>query len=96
MAVVCFTLITGCMHGINLMLITHVPKRFKKYGNISTFAGIVNSCTYVGEAIFMYAIAMIANRFDWRFSIGTCFVIAVVGTVSCIIATRPWRRFIKE
>ena len=95
-AVVCFTLITGCMHGINLMLITHVPKRFKKYGNISTFAGIVNSCTYVGEAIFMYAIAMIANRFDWRFSIGTCFVIAVVGTVSCIIATRPWRRFIKE
>ena len=94
-ATVCFTLITGCMYGINLMLVTHVPKRFKRYGNISTFAGIVNSCTYVGEAIFMYAIAMIANRFDWRFSIATCFVIAVMGTVGCIIAARPWRRFIK-
>lgn len=96
MAIVCFTLITGCMHGINLMLITHVPKRFKKYGNISTFAGIVNACTYVGEAIFMYAIAMIANRFDWKFSIGTCFVIAVLGTAGCVIAARPWRKFIKS
>lgn len=96
LAIVCFTLMTGCMYGINLMLVTHVPKRFKKYGNISTFAGVVNSCTYVGEAIFMYAIAMIANRFDWRFSIGTCFVIAVAGTLGCIIAARPWRRFVED
>ena len=95
MAIVCFTLITGCMHGINLMLITHVPKRFKKYGNISTFAGVVNACTYVGESIFMYAIAMIANRFDWRFSIGICFVIAALGTTGCVIAARPWKKFIK-
>ena len=92
-AVICFTLITGCMHGINLMLITHVPKRFKKYGNISTFAGIFNACTYVGEAIFLYGIALLANLFDWRFSIGVCFIIALLGTLCCTIAARPWKKF---
>ena len=95
-AVVCFTLITGCMHGINLMLITHVPKRFKKYGNISTFAGIVNACTYVGEAIFLYGIAALASNFGWHFSIFTCFVIAILGTVCCIIAAAPWKKFSEQ
>lgn len=95
-AILCMTLITGCMHGTNLMLITHVPKRFKKYGNISTFAGIVNACTYVGEAIFMYGIAVIADRFDWRVCIGVCFAIAVLGTLCVVIAARPWKRFIEK
>ena len=36
LAIVMMALITGCMHGVNLMLISHVPKRFRKYGNIST------------------------------------------------------------
>lgn len=95
-AVLCMTLITGCMHGANLMLITHVPKRFKKHGNISTFAGLVNACTYVGEAIFMYGIAVIADRFDWKFSIGTCLLIALLGTLCVIIAARPWKKFIDQ
>jgi len=46
-AIIFMSLITGAMHGINLMLITHVPKRFKKYGNISTISGAINSCTYI-------------------------------------------------
>jgi OPA family glycerol-3-phosphate transporter-like MFS transporter len=95
-AIVCMTLITGCMHGVNLMLITHVPKRFKKHGNISTFAGVFNACTYVGEAIFIYGLAILAERFDWRFAIGTCLVIALVGTVCCIIAARPWKKFYEQ
>ena len=95
-AIVCFTLITGCMHGINLMLITHVPKRFKKYGNISTFAGLFNACTYVGEAIFLYGIAALANNFGWQFSIGTCFAIAICGTLSCFIAASPWKKFSEQ
>ena len=91
-AVVCFTLMTGCMHGVNLILVTHVPKRFKKYGNISTLAGIVNSCTYIGEAIFTYGFAALADHFDWRFGIGICFFIAICGTVCCLIAVRPWKK----
>ena len=95
-AIVCFTLITGCMHGINLMLITHVPKRFKKYGNISTFAGVVNACTYIGEAIFLYGLAAIAKHLGWFFSIGTCFAIAAFGTLCCFIAAGSWKKFIEK
>ena len=95
-AIVCFTLITGCMHGINLMLITHVPKRFKKYGNISTFAGIVNACTYIGEAIFLYGLAAIAKHLGWFFSIGTCFAIAALGTLCCFVAAKKWKKFIEQ
>ena len=95
-AIVCFTIITGCMHGVNLMLITHVPKRFKKYGNISTFAGIVNACTYIGEAIFLYGLAAIAKHLGWFFSIGTCLAIAALGTIFCFIAARNWKKFIEQ
>ena len=95
-AICCMTLITGCMHGINLMLITYVPERFKKYGNISTFAGLVNACTYIGEAIFVYGIAVIADRFDWRFSIVIYLAIAILGVLSCLIAARPWKKFTEQ
>ena len=95
-AIICFTLITGCMHGVNLMLITHVPKRFKKYGNISTFAGIVNACTYIGEAIFLYGLAAISKHLGWHFSIGTCFAIAALGTLCCFVAAHRWKKFIEQ
>ena len=95
-AIVCLTLITGCMHGVNLMLITHVPKRFKKHGNIATFAGLINACTYVGEAIFLYGLAVLAGHFDWRFCVGIFLVIAALGTACCLIATRPWNKFSNE
>jgi len=94
-ATVCLTLVTGCMHGVNLMLVTHVPKRFKKYGNISTFAGVVNACTYIGEAIFTYGLAMIATNFNWHICIAVCLVIALLGTICCFIAAAPWKKFYK-
>lgn len=94
-AIVCLTLISACMHGVNLMLIMHVPKRFKRYGNISTFAGIVNACTYIGEAIFTYAIAVFVGRFDWFFCTLCIAFIALCGTLLCLISARPWNKFIK-
>ena len=36
---------TACMHGINLMLISNLPARFVKYGKVSFFSGLLNSCT---------------------------------------------------
>ena len=95
-AMICLTVITGCMHGVNLMLITHVPKRFKKHGNISTIAGLVNACTYIGEAIFTYGLAMLSIHLGWKNCIGICALIAVAGTLGCILAARPWKKFYSE
>ncbi len=93
LTVVLMMLINGCMHGINLMLITHVPKRFKKHGNISTISGLINSCTYIGAAISTYGIALLSETIGWKGTIGVWFILAALGTVCCLVAAAPWKRF---
>lgn len=95
-SVLMMMLITGCMHGINLMLVTHVPKRFKKYGNISTVSGLVNACTYVGSAVFTYGVAVLVEQLGWRITVGVWGIIAILGTLCCLIAMKPWKKFFQS
>ncbi len=95
-AILMMMLITGCMHGVNLMLITHVPKRFKKYGNISTLAGVINSCTYIGSAIFTYGVALLSEKIGWHYTVGVWFLISALGTLCCFIAVKPWKKFMEQ
>lgn len=95
-SILCMSVLTGAMHGVNLMLITHVPKRFKKYGNISTISGAINSCTYIGSAIFTYAIAVFAEALGWQATVGIWVLIALLGTACCLIAYKPWQKFVQE
>lgn len=95
-AILFMALITGANHGINLMLIGHVPKRFRRYGNISTISGAINACTYVGSAIATYGIAKLSESFGWQFTTAIWFVIALIGLIFCIIAIPSWKKFIKK
>ena len=89
------TIIIGAIHGVNLMLITHVPKRFRRYGNISTISGLINSCTYIGAATFTYGAAAIAENSGWQATVGVWVIIAILGTASCLIAMKPWKKFME-
>lgn len=91
-AILFMTLINGAIHGINLMLIGHVPKRFRKYGNISTISGVVNAFTYVGSAIATHGIAKIAETQGWQFTTIVWLAIAILGLISCLIATFKWKK----
>lgn len=95
-AILFMTLITGATHGVNLMLIGHVPKRFRKYGNISTISGAINSCTYVGSAIATYGIAKLSELYGWHTTVLIWFGITVLGTVCCLIATPKWKKFVEK
>ena len=95
-AIAFMTLITGANHGVNLMLIGHVPKRFRKYGNISTISGAINSCTYIGSAIATYGIAKIAELYDWQFTTTVWFIIAAIGLAFSLIAMTKWKKFIEK
>ena len=95
-AVILMTLITGAVHGVNLMLIGHVPKRFRKYGNISTISGAINSCTYIGSAIATYGIAKLSEAYGWSMTVVIWFAIAAIGTLFCVISMIKWNRFIKK
>lgn len=85
-------LLTGCMHGVNLVLICMIPPFFQENGNVSTVSGILNSCTYVGSAISTYGIALISEIFSWRFTLLIWGIIAVLGTITCFACIRPWNK----
>ncbi len=96
LSVVLVAIIIACMHGINLMLISVVPKRFAKSGKVATFSGIVNACTYIGAAIATPVFAKIAEVSGWGMTIMAWAIISLLGLAVCLCATPLWKRFRKE
>lgn len=96
LSLILMAVIVGCMHGINLMLITVVPKRMIKSGKVSTWSGILNSCTYVGASLSMYGFAVLANSKGWSFTILMWGVVSLLGFAVCAVAAVGWRRFKRE
>lgn len=92
LSVVLSALLTGCMHGVNLMLICMVPAFFKKYGNVSTVSGVINSCTYIGSAMSAYGIAFISEKHGWDFTLKIWLFIAIAGTLICMASVKGWKR----
>ncbi len=88
-------LISGIQCGINLMLISYVPKRFRHYGNISTITGLLDAFAYVGSAASTYGVAVIAETLGWRFTTGTWLAISALGLVCVLVAVKPWQCFYK-
>ena len=84
--------VTGCMHGVNFMLVSILPRFFHRYGNTSTASGVLNACTYVGAASSTYGIAVLSSRIGWQDTIGIWFLIALTGTVLCLVTVKPWAK----
>lgn len=96
LSVVCSALLTGAMHGVSAMLTSMVPPFFKKYGNISTVAGILNACAYVGSGISTFGIAVLSENIGWQFTLRIWCIIAVVGSAICICSIKPWKKQFPE
>lgn len=90
------SLATGCMHGVNLMLVCQIPGRFAKYGKASLVSGAMNFFTYVGSALSMWGLAKISETMGWGAAFFTCSGIAVVGIIMCLIANRKWKTFSEQ
>jgi OPA family glycerol-3-phosphate transporter-like MFS transporter len=86
-------IVTGCMHGINLMLISRVPRAFKKYGKVSTVSGALNACSYLGSALSTYGFARFSELYGWYFIIISWAVISALGAVICAVCIKRWGRF---
>lgn len=85
-------ILTGCMHGVNLMLICMIPQFFEKSGKVSTVSGVLNSCTYIGSAASTYGIALLSEAWGWDFTLFSWLLIAVAGTVVCVVCAKPWAK----
>ncbi len=89
MSVFLSALLTGSMHGVNLILICMLQPYFK---NTSTVSGIVNSFTYIGSAISTYGIALISENFGWSVTISVWCSLAILGTICCFAHSQKWKK----
>ena len=95
-SLILMALTVAAMHGVNLMLIAIVPRRFVVFGKVSTYSGILNASTYVGAALSTYGFAALAETFDWNFTILTWVAISLVGATLCFFAARIWQRHLDK
>ena len=94
--VTCMAIITGCMNGINLMLVSRMPGHFASYGCVAGMSGLLNCVTYVGSALSTYAIAAVSENFGWSPTVFIWVIAAAVSGALCIAAHRTWKKFKKE
>ena len=85
-------LLTGAMHGVNLILICMVPPFFFRYGNVAAVSGMLNCCTYIGSALSSYGIALISENLGWRSTILIWVLLAAAGTAICFSGIQGWNR----
>lgn len=89
-------LLTGCIHGVNLMLLGMIPSYFKKYSRVSSLIGLLNFCAYVGSAVSTYGSAALSEHFGWNTIIYIWSAIALLGSVLCIFLAKKWNRFVRN
>lgn len=93
LSVVLFTLVSGFMNGINLMLVSLLPSYFIRTGSVSTISGMMNSCTYVGSAVVTYGIGTIVDQTGWELVTLIWCLAAIAGCLICLISSRTkWSR----
>ncbi len=90
------SLIIGCAHGVNTMLISFLPRRFQRIGKAATVGGICNASVYVGSAASSYGIALIATNAGWFATLISWGIIAFAGVLVCVLCLGKWKKFIKN
>ena len=95
-SILMFAILTGCMHGANLMLVCMVPAYFKSTGKVGTVSGVLNAATYVGSAAFTYGVAVLSDALGWDATILIWLGIAAVGTLICLVCSRFWNSYLKR
>lgn len=86
--------ITGCMFGVNLMLISRIPRHFAAFGLVSTVSGILNAATYVGSAFSTYGFGWIAEGNGWSNVIWVWIGTSACAVLLLLCNIRKWKNFI--
>ncbi|AZN38979.1 MFS transporter [Paenibacillus albus] len=92
-SVLLMAILMGCVHGINLMLISHVPTHFANYRKVSTVSGLVNACAYLGSAVSIYGISVLTEWSSWGFTILVLGCMSIIGLAVSMLCVRKWGAF---
>ena len=96
LTVILLAILMSCVHGINHVLTTRMPRHFVSVGLVSTTTGLLNSATYVGAAISGYGIAVFSDVYGWSGTILAWGIVGVLGLIGTLAVFRRWGRFIDE
>ena len=91
-SIACTAVLTGCMHGVNLILICMLPHYFKSTGRVSLISGVLNACTYVGSAASTYLIPLLMGDGSWSTTVVSWLITAALGTLLCAVCIPAWKR----
>lgn len=86
--------LTGCMHGVNMMLICNLPARFAATGKVSLISGVLNACTYIGSALSTYVFALAAQSLGWRATVVCWAGVCILGAAACTLGGPRCRRML--
>lgn len=88
LSIVLMAVLTGCMHGVNLMLICVYPARFADTPYMSTVSGLLNAFTYVGASLSNYGFAALSQHFGWGVTIVFWAVVIAAGLLLSLYCVR--------
>ena len=83
------------MHGVNLIMTSMTPKYLAGSGRIAMISGLLNACTYIGSALSMYGVALIADRFGWTVTESLWCAVALLGTLCAAACVPKWGKLRK-
>ncbi len=90
---VLMTLTTGCMYGVNFLLISQAPVRFARFGKVSTVSGLLNAATYVGSACSAWLFGYLAEKSGWGTVMAFWAAAASCGGMICFLFRKKWVKF---
>lgn len=86
------SIVSGCMHGVNHMLISVVPQNFSKYGKFATISGIGGGFSYLGASVSSFGFAALADNVGWNAVQVSWCVIAGLATLICLLKIKSWTK----
>lgn len=64
--IICFSLVSCLMAGVNNVITSMVPLNLKESGNSGKIAGILNGFCYLGSTLSSFGLGAIADNFGWN------------------------------
>jgi OPA family glycerol-3-phosphate transporter-like MFS transporter len=91
-----FALVTACMMGINLMLVSFVPTHFSRMGKVSFLSGLTNSMVYLGSSLSSVGFGLAVEGAGWKVLPVLLSVLAFFGALLCFFAVPGWFSFVQR
>ena len=85
-SMICLYLSSALMAGANTLLISIVPLHYGKYNKVSSVAGFLDFCCYVGSGITGIMTGFLVDKTGWNGVLLSWIAVSIIGVISIFIA----------